>query len=331
VAALDELSIIARYFRPLAGEGAFDFLDDAGRISVPADQELVVTTDMVASGVHFLPDDPADSVARKALRVNLSDLAAKGARPVAYTLSLALDEATDEEWIAAFARGLGADQREYSIGLLGGDTIAVPQGPVISITAFGVVSRGRMVHRFGGKPGDALYVSGEIGAGAAGLALLRKESGPWDALAADARERLIGRYRIPEPRMALAVALTENASAAMDISDGLVGDCDKLAAASGCLAEIAVERIPLPKELEGLRDQKILARLLTAGDDYEILAAVPPTREGAFAAAAAETGVAVARIGALAAGSGKTKVSLDGRDFPLYQRAFVHGGQGRSR
>ena len=164
----DELAIIDRYFRPLAGEGAFGLLDDAARLDVPADADLVVTADMVAIGVHFLPGDPPDLVAQKALRVNLSDLAAKGAKPLAYVLSLGLPRDRDEAWLEGFAAGLRRDQDAYGIALLGGDTIDAPGGPVISVTAFGAAPKGGMVHRFAGGPGDVLVVSGTIGAGAAG-------------------------------------------------------------------------------------------------------------------------------------------------------------------
>ena len=323
--AVDELSIIDRFFRPLAGEGSFALTDDAGSLSVPPGFEIVVTTDMVAASVHFLPDDPADSVAQKALRVNISDLAAKGAKPFAYMLSLGLGDATGERWLAGFADGLARDQKAYSISLLGGDTINVAAGPVISITAFGLTPAGRMVHRFGGKPGDALYVSGEIGAAAVGLALLKSEPGPWDALPKSARDILVMRYRVPEPRVALSPALLEFASAAMDVSDGLVGDCDKLSAASGCSATIEAGRVPLPGGL-GMVEEQILARLLTAGDDYEILAAIPPRNEAGFRAAAAEAGVPVARVGSLRAGRGEpTEVLLEGRPFALHRRAYMHG------
>jgi len=329
--AVDELSIIDRFFRPLAGEGSFALTDDAASLGVPAGFEIVVTTDMVAAGVHFLANDPADSVAQKALRVNVSDLAAKGAKPFAYVLGLGLGDETGEQWLAAFADGLGRDQKTHSMSLLGGDTISVAAGPVISITAFGLLPVGRMVHRFGGRPGDALYVSGEIGAGAAGLALLKSEAGPWDALPEKARNILVRRYRVPEPRVALSSALLEFASAAMDVSDGLVGDCDKLSAASGCSALIEAGRIPLPDGL-GMVDERILARLLTAGDDYEILAAIPPRNEAGFRAAAAKAGVAVSRIGSLRAGGGKrTDVLVEGRPLPLYRRAYMHrSGETRS-
>lgn len=321
----DEHAIIERFFRPIAGEGAFGLRDDAARLIAPPGHDLVVTADMVASGVHFLPEDPPASVAQKALRVNVSDLAAKGARPLAYTLSAGLTAATDEAWLAAFAEGLARDHQLFGIELLGGDTISVPSGPVISIAAFGAVPEGRMVHRFGGSPGDALYVSGTIGAASAGLAVLRKEPGAWDALSSDARSGLVGRYRVPEPRVALAAALVEFASAAMDVSDGLVGDCDKLVQVSGCTGRIEAERVPVPAGLSAGNDETLLAKLLTGGDDYEVLAAVAPRNEAPFRQASIDAGVPVTRIGALTEGSGPTIVLLNGRILALRSRAWVHG------
>ncbi len=321
---LDELSIIERFFRPLAGEGAFALRDDAGRIAVPPECDLVVTTDMVACGVHFLPDDPPGTIAQKALRVNLSDLAAKGAKPLSYTLSLGLPTDFDERWLAAFAEGLAHDQDTFSVGLLGGDTILAPHGPVVSITAFGLVARGKMVHRSGGRPGDVLFVSGTIGAGAAGLALLKGEAGPWDGLGEEDRAALIMRYRVPEPRVALSRAIVECASAAMDVSDGLVGDCDKLCAASGCSASIDADRVPIPPALQPATG-KWLAKFLTSGDDYEIMAAVSRSKIAEFLANAAATGVMVTEIGVLTEGDASPNVTCGGVPFPLSRRAYVHG------
>lgn len=321
---LDELSIIERYFRPLAGEGAFGLGDDAAVIVPPPGKDLVITTDMVARDVHFL-DDPAETIAQKALRVNLSDLAAKGATPLGYVLSLALTPDIDAAWLAAFADGLRRDQQRFGVTLLGGDTIVVPARPVISVTAFGSVASGKMVHRSGGRPGDAIYVSGMIGASGAGLAILKGEEGPWSKLAGWERDILVTRYRVPEPRVVLAPALAALASAAMDISDGLVGDCDKLAAASGCSATIQAEKVPLPPGFSGSRDPSLVARFLTAGEDFEILAAVPPDRSELFSDRAKEAGVPVARIGALAQGKEPTKVLFHGTQLGLSQRAFVHG------
>jgi thiamine-monophosphate kinase len=320
---LDELSIIDRFFRPLAGEGAFGLLDDAGLISVAAGEDLVVTTDMVACGIHFLPGDPADTVAQKALRVNISDLAAKGATPLVYTLSLGLPPEIGEDWLAGFAAGLARDQQLFAIGLLGGDTNGVRDGPVVSVTALGRIAKGRMVHRSGGKPGDLLYVSGGIGAGAAGLALLKGEPGPWDGLSEEARTAMVSRYRVPEPRVQLSAALVEFASAAMDVSDGLVGDCDKLCAASGCSARIDAGSVPLPVGLRA--EEATLARLLASGDDFEILAAVSPANDVGFRAAAEAAGVPVARIGALTLGGTLTGVLFKGAPLRLSRRAYVHG------
>ena len=321
--APDELSIIARYFRPLAGEGGLDLLDDAARLSVATGTDLVITADMLAVGVHFLPDDPPDTIARKALRVNLSDLAAKGAAPLGYLLSLGLHDGADESWLSSFAAGLQADQEQFRVALLGGDTISVRSGPVISITALGAVPKGRMVHRFGGKPGDALYVSGMIGAGRAGLALLKRESGPWDRWSPAARAEAVWRFHAPEPRVALAPVLRDWASAAMDVSDGLVGDCDKLAHASGCSALVIAQDVPLPETPEaGAGDYAVL---LTGGDDFEILAAIPPDKASNFERAAEDAGVPVTRIGALREGAGPTEVLLHGEALRLTQRAYVHG------
>jgi thiamine-monophosphate kinase len=320
----DELSIIDRYFRPLAGEGAFGLRDDAAILAVSPEQELVVTTDMIARGVHFL-DDPADTIAQKALRVNLSDLAGKGATPLGYVMSLALSPDIDAAWLDAFADGLRKDQRRFGIRLLGGDTIVVPDRLVISVTAFGTVAKGRIVRRSGGRPGDELYVSGMIGGSGAGLALLKGEVGPWSDLAKRERDVLVTRYRVPEPRTALAPALVDFASAAMDVSDGLVGDCDKLAAASGCSAVIEAEKVPLPPGFAGSGNAALVVRFLTAGEDFEILAAVRPEKAAAFMDAAREARVPVARIGALTEGTDQTKVMFEGTPLSLSKRAFVHG------
>ncbi len=322
-----ELSIIDRFFRPLAGEGAFGLRDDAARLKLPGHVDLVVTADMVAEGVHFLPDDPPDSVARKALRVNLSDLAAKGAAPVGYLLSAGFGAAVEEPWIEEFARGLAVDQAEFGVALLGGDTVQLRAGSVFSVTAFGSVSAGQMVHRFGGRPGDALYVSGTIGAASAGLALLQGRAGAWDGVSGPDRQALVQRFRVPEPRLALAPALVDFASAAMDVSDGLIGDCDKLAAASGCQAWMEADQVPLPDALLPHRDPALLSALLTGGDDYEILAAIPAGKEAGFEAAAAKAGVAVARIGELRQGVGLTDVRFQGAPLALEGRAYEHGRQ----
>src|SRR3954470_22792894 len=218
-----EDALIARYFRPLATDpGAFDLGDDAAIITSTGD-DIVVTTDAIVEGVHFLADDPPDTIARKALRVNLSDLAAKGAVPAGFVLTLALRNA-EESWLKAFADGLGEDARQFGCPLLGGDTVSTPGPLMISITAFGRVPSGRMVHRSGAKPGDRVLVTGTIGDAALGLAMLR--GGTVHAAVSDNAMRvpLIGRYRVPQPRVAMAGIVRDHASASMDVSDGLAGD-----------------------------------------------------------------------------------------------------------
>ncbi len=328
---LDELSIIDRFFRPLAGEGAFGLLDDAGCLAAAPDTDIVVTTDMVAERVHFLPGDPPETVAKKALRVNLSDLAAKGAKPLAYVLSIGIGEHVDEAWLASFRDGLRHDQEEFGVTLLGGDTIDVADGVVVSVTAFGSAPKGKMVHRQGAKPGDILYVSGTLGDAAIGLALLKGEAGPWDRLNEDARRSLIARYRVPEPRTALSEALVAFASAAMDISDGLVGDLDKLLAASGSTASIDAGLAPLSAECAGFLDEDLLKRILTSGDDYEILAAIPPVATAAFVRAASEANIPVVRIGTISGGQGPANVLFEERPLRLESRSYQHGRSGRMR
>src|SRR3979411_2325535 len=216
-----EDSLIARYFKPLATDpGAFNLVDDAAILKASGD-DIVVTTDAIVEGVHFLSDDPPDTVARKALRVNLSDLAAKGATPAGFVLTLAL-RAPDDAWLTLFARGLGSDAGLFGCPLLGGDTVSTPGPLMISITAFGRVAAGKMVHRSGAKRGDRVVVTGTIGDAALGLDILKGGAAAL-ALAGDAaaREMLIGRYRVPQPRTWLADAVRDHAHAAMDVSDGL--------------------------------------------------------------------------------------------------------------
>jgi thiamine-monophosphate kinase len=324
--AFDERELIDRLFRPLAGAGSLDLKDDTALIVPPPGCDLVITKDMVAAGVHFLPGDPPETVARKALRVNLSDLAAKGAEPLGYLLGAGFGRRVGESWIEAFCDGLAADQETYGINLLGGDTIATSAGAVFSITAIGTVPSGRMVTRSGGQLGDALYVSGVIGTAAAGLAIQSDATNPWGGLADAVKTRLVERYRLPEPVMALAPVLLSCASAAMDISDGLAGDCDKLVEASGCTAVINARNVPIDPDLapEAV-EPEVLAGLLTGGDDYQILAAIPTSEESAFCQAAVAAGIAVTKIGRLMDGSGPATILLDGQAMDLPTRSYVHG------
>jgi thiamine-monophosphate kinase len=299
-----EDDLIARHFRPLATTpGAFGLIDDAATLNAGGD-DLVVTTDGIVEGVHFLAGDPPDTIARKALRVNLSDLAAKGAEPAGFVLTLALREPSDE-WLAPFARALGEDARQFGCPLLGGDTVSTPGPPMISVTAFGRVPPGRMVRRDGARAGDLLAVTGSVGDAALGLDLLQNGRVA-DMVASDpaGRDALIGRYRVPQPRNALAATVRDHASAAMDVSDGLAGDLAKLCKASGVSARVEVVSVPLSavaiKALaQGAAD---LETVLAGGDDYEILCSVPENRWDAFVAAAGAARVPVTAIGRIVAG-----------------------------
>jgi thiamine-monophosphate kinase len=322
-----EDSLIARYFRPLATDvGAFGLTDDAAILKADGD-DVVVTTDAIVEGVHFLPDDPPDTIARKALRVNLSDLAAKGATPAGFVLTLAL-RAADDEWLTPFARGLGEDATRFACPLLGGDTVSTPGPLMISITAFGQVPPGRMVRRAGAAPADRVVVTGTIGDAALGLDLL-KAGTVVGALAGDpaGREALIDRYRVPQPRTALAQAIRDHASAAMDVSDGFAGDLAKLCAASGVSAVIDVHSVPLSGTAQTLLKRGIVgvASILSGGDDYEILCTVPENRFEAFEAAAKRADVAVTSVGTIMAGSAPPRfVDAAGAEIALPRLSYSH-------
>lgn len=318
-----EFERIDRFFRPLAeGMGAaLGLADDAACLSVVPGHELVITTDALVERVHFLPDDPPGDIARKLLRVNLSDLTAKGAEPLGYTLSMALPRQRDDAWLAGFAAGLGADQEIYSIGLLGGDSVAIDGPACLSITAFGTVPAGTMVRRGGARPGDRVAVTGVIGAGALGLDLL---TGSPDWAGRVDVDSLIGRYRVPQPPVALAAALRETASAALDISDGLIADALHLAQASKVGIEIIAESVPLA--LAARIDEALFERCVTGGDDYELLVAIAPSRFEDLAREAAGRGVALTRIGTCKAGSASVTV-LDraGRPMAFQRPGWQHG------
>jgi thiamine-monophosphate kinase len=322
-----EDSLIARYFKPLATDpGAFGLVDDAAIISADGD-DIVVKTDAIVEGVHYLPSDPPDTVARKALRVNLSDLAAKGAVPAGFVLTLALRQA-DESWLGAFAQGLGEDAAAFGCPLLGGDTVSTPGPIMISIAAWGRVPKGRMVHRFGARPGDRVMVTGTIGDAVLGLDIL-KGGAAAHALANDpvARDGLIDRYRVPQPRNALAKAVRDFATASMDVSDGLAGDLAKLCAASDVGADIELSGIPVSPAASRLLacDAATMEKLISGGDDYEILCTVPEGSCDAFAAEAKRAGVAATAIGAITDGAGQPRfLDAQGREIDLKRLSFSH-------
>jgi thiamine-monophosphate kinase len=316
--------LIVRFFKPLATHpGALAFADDAAVLTPPAGCDLVLTTDAIVAGVHFFPDDPPGSLARKALRVNLSDLAAKGARPLGFLMSIALTNDTTDSWLSSFAAALQSEAVNYACPLLGGDTDRTPGPLSVTISAFGSLPSGTMVRRAGATPGDRVLVTGTVGDAALGLQLRRGAA--WK-VSLETREFLLSRYLVPQPRVALADALRAHASAAMDVSDGLVGDLVKLCRVSGVSASVSVPAVPLSDATKATlaTDPAQLATVLTGGDDYEILCTVPPDRLAGFHAAAELANVPVTDIGVIRAGEGAAFISADSSPLRLDQLSYSH-------
>lgn len=287
---MDEFNRIATYFAPLAAkaEGAFGLTDDAAVVTIPAGEQLVVTQDTLLEGVHFLGAEPPERLAQKALRVNLSDLAAKGATPLGYFLSLSLPPRCDDAWVAAFCTGLAEDQQRYGITLMGGDSTASPHGISITINAHGTTPR--IVRRRGAQAGDILFVTGTIGDAALGLQVAQ------GALAHDTN--LLDRYHLPQPRVAFARAIRDYATAALDVSDGLLQDATHLARQSALMLTIALDALPLSDAtIAHAPDADALLRLATGGDDYEILFTAPAIHRDALQRAAGMAGVRLTAIG----------------------------------
>ena len=327
-----EFELIARHFAPIAGPGGLGLVDDAGLLRPARGFELVVTTDALIAGVHFFADDPAASIARKALAVNLSDLAAKGAAPDGFVLSLALPKSWTEAWLADFARGLAQIAREGACPLIGGDTVSTPGPLTLSITAFGSVPAGRMVLRSRARPGDRILVTGTIGDGALGLRVHGPDRPAWVArLAPGERSDLADRYLHPRPRLGLAAALQAHASAAMDVSDGLVGDLAKLLRASHVAADVDLDMVPLSAAARAavMADPALAELAWTGGDDYEILCTVSEREYPALIAAAEAAGVPLAAIGRVApadeaAAEGTVRYREGGKARAFAQGSFAH-------
>lgn len=316
--------LIASYFKPIATHpGALGLTDDAAFITPPPGHDLVLKTDAIIGGVHFFAEDEASMVARKAMRVNLSDLASKGARPLGFLVSLALPADIGADWLKGFAEGLRADAETYQCPLFGGDTDRTPGPIMVSIAMFGAVPTGTMVKRAGAKPGDLVFVTGTIGDAALGLKL--RKGTEW-ALNEMQIVHLLSRYLLPQPRNALAEAVRTHCSAAMDVSDGLAGDLTKLARVSGVAATVDVARVPLSPVARVLTgsDAALLETALTGGDDFEIVCTVPPDRADSFKAAAQAAGVPVSEIGTVAAGEGVRFLSPDGKALAFKRLSFSH-------
>jgi thiamine-monophosphate kinase len=318
-----EFDIIARYLAPLATDaGAFALTDDAAAVG-----PFVVTKDVLVEGVHFLPKDPRDLVAKKALRVNLSDLAAKGAKPAGYFLGCVWPRGVKEEAIADFARGLAEDQEFFRLSLFGGDTTAhADKGPlIVSVTMMGSPAGDGIIRRNGARPGDDVYVTGTIGDAGLGLRALQGAIRPTAA----AKKFLVDRYRLPAPRMAIGGALAGLASASIDVSDGLLADAGHIAETSGAAIELIAAKIPLSAPavqwLGGCEDaDNAIADLASCGDDYEILFTAPAARRRSIEMASQVTKTPVARIGAVVRGKGVRLLDEKGSALAIAKRGFDH-------
>ncbi len=325
---LSEDDIISRYFAPLAGPGGLGLRDDAALISPPKGHDLVISKDMIVSGGHFFADDPPESIAKKAIRVNVSDLVAKGAQPYGFLLGLALPPAIKPGWIEKFATGLGEDARLYNMPLLGGDTV---KGHLtVSITALGLVPKGKMVPRTGVKPGDELFVCGPIGNSALGLRILRDDAhdGHWiSRLKAEQRDFLVQSYRVPAVIDRHAKILREYAHAAMDVSDGLVGDLTKMLKVSGVSAEIQINLSPFFEEvLDAIRLEPSLEEVaLTGGDDYVVICAVPPEKANMFWRLMKRQAISAIKIGIATMGvHPPIFLDMDGKPRSFARTSFSH-------
>jgi thiamine-monophosphate kinase len=325
-----EDELIAEFFAPLAGPGGLGLRDDAAILAPPPGCDIILTKDVLIGGVHFFPDDRPEDIARKSLRVNLSDLAAKAAEPRGFLLGLALPEDWTADWLGAFAQGLGEDAASYGCPLLGGDTVKTPGPLALSVTAIGVAPKGGMIPRGGTAAGDLIYVTGTIGDAALGLRLRFDAAADrhWTRAASSrSLAYLADRYLLPQPRLTLRDALRAHAHAAMDISDGLAGDLAKMLRLAEMSAEIEAAAVPLSeaaREVLALKP-KLIETILTGGDDYEILCTVPPEQGGAFEAVAAAAGLKVSAIGRAAPGAAPPVFKdSEGRDLVFGKASFQH-------
>lgn len=320
---LGEFERIHRFFAPLAGPGGLGLVDDAALVDCAPGRRLVVTADAIVAGVHYLPEDPPDLVARKLLRVNLSDLAAMGARPLHYVLTTALPAELGPEWLVGFAEGLAEDQRRYGIDLLGGDSVGTRGPAVLSVTAIGEVAAGQEIRRSGAVPGDLVWVSGSIGDAFLGLGVLR---GAHPDLLRQHRDYLVDRFRLPEPRTELGPRLCGTARAMIDVSDGLLADLGHICETSGTAALVEMARLPLSPAARALVESSrdILPRLAAAGDDYELLFAAPAAATDDILALSSVLEIVVTRIGRIEAGAGVRLVDDEGRRIAVEAAGYRH-------
>ena len=320
-----EFTRISNIFAPLAAgyPGAFGLTDDAAIMQPRAGYDLVVTTDTLIAGVHFLADDEPGSIAEKLLRVNLSDLAAMGARPIGYTLSVALPSDIEDMWLEAFAAGLAGDQAEFAVTLIGGDSVAT-SGPIaLTMTALGDVVRGGALRRSGAEAGDIVYVSGTVGDGVAGLAVSKDGAA---GLSEQDHRYLRCRYTKPKPRLALGRKLRRIAHAVIDISDGLVADLGHIADCAGVAIEVDAKKIPLSTAVRVALDNRIVSMddVLGGGDDYELAVTVPKLARNVMSTFAKSLELPLTEIGRVIYGAGVRILDPNGLDITPANKGYTH-------
>ena len=314
-----EFGRIRDLLTPLSGKGAFDLKDDAGVISGIPGHEIVVTTDTIVAGVHFLGSESPEEIAAKLLRVNLSDLAAMGTKPICYTLNWSLPSSYGDEWVTSFCAGLKVQQEAFGIYLLGGDSTSTPGPACLTATLFGHVPHGQILRRVGTKLGETIFVSGTIGDGALGLLATKGMLTDLDEVLV---QKLIGRYRIPEPRIRLGIALRGKASAVADISDGLLADIGHLAELKGLGAEVNMAEIPLSCEARNAlaKNGELWQVIVGGGDDYELVF----TGEQNLADLLLNVGVNITAIGKITAEPSVRLVGPDGNIMPVNKEGYCH-------
>jgi thiamine-monophosphate kinase len=324
-----EERLITDYFAPLARDwpGAFGLRDDCASVEPAPGQEIVIKTDPVRAGVHFFPDDAPADIAWKALAVNISDLAAKSARPLGYLLAVSFPEKPTDVWLRAFAEGLREAQDAFGCTLIGGDTDRADGPMTLAVTVLGECPVGGMVRRDTARSGDVLYVSGTLGDAALGLAIHggAEEVAGWNL--SDAELRLLRRrYLRPEPRLGLKAALRNFARASMDLSDGLAKDLGRMCRASGCGADVDTALLPRSAAMQSVLSlhPKAVECMISAGDDYEILAAVAPENMEAFERSAKAGAIPVRRIGHLHTRGDVRFFGPDGQPMLLRHTGYDH-------
>ena len=321
--SLSEFELIDRFFCRPARHAVLGIGDDAALLASTPGLELAISTDMLVAGTHFFPADDAEALGHKTLAVNLSDLAAMGARPLHYLLTTALPAELGTGWVARFASGLAEDQRRFGIDLLGGDSVATQGRAALSLTAIGEVAAGMEIRRSGARAGDLVWVSGTIGDAFLGLDVLR---GAYPGLAPEYRAGLIGRFQIPDPRVELGPRLSGIAHAMIDISDGLVADLGHICETSHVAAVVELESLPLSPAAGVIVDgvPGLRTRLAAGGDDYELLFTAPAGSTKAIDDLSSVLGLPITKIGRIELGEGVRLVDAEGCTMQIAEPGYRH-------